>query len=449
MTNNIPEGAIEILVALHMHGYQAYLVGGCVRDCLMGRQPHDWDICTDASPAEMKYVFRDYKIIETGLQHGTLTVVSCGDSYEVTTFRIDGQYTDGRHPDNVSFTQNLVYDLARRDFTINAIAMRIDGSIIDPFNGSGDIKGRVIRSVGDPKRRFEEDALRILRAVRFASTLEFDIHYDTAIAMMTRCLGLKNISEERVANELRKTLTGRCPGSVLNKYSFVLWVFWPEVMDCVGFDQQNPYHIYDVWTHITTALDYGACMTDDIVVRLALLLHDIAKPRCMTVDDRGGHFYGHPPVCAAMADDMLRRLKFDNATREAVVELIEHHDATVVPSEKNIRRWLNKIGEQQLRRLLMIKIADASAHNRANVGTRIHDAAEAMVIFERAISDQVCFSLKDLAVSGKDVLAAGLQPGPKVGEILRDILELVINGDSQNDREELLGLVKTMVESQK
>ena len=443
MRYNIPAGAIQIIQELKKNGHKAYLVGGCVRDLLMGREPHDWDICTSALPDQMKECFSQYKVIETGLKHGTLTVILDDQAYEVTTFRVDGEYSDGRHPDEVAFTSDLDADLARRDFTMNAIAMCEDGFIYDPYGGIEHIKHHLLACVGNPWKRFEEDGLRIMRALRFSSTLGFRIGITTTNAMLSSRGYLRNVSVERIADELRKILSGRNPGMKLYLYHDILTVFWPEISACVGFNQKNIHHNFDVWTHICHAIDYAD--TDDIIVRLALLLHDIGKPKCFTVDEQGrGHFYGHPPVCAAMADDMLRRLKFDNETREAVVQLIEHHDATIVPTEKCVRRWLNKLGEEQFRRLLHVKVGDILAHNPETIGNRVEDIYAARKILKDVLAQKQCFSFKDLAISGRDILALGIPQGQKVGEILKEILRQVIDGEIENDRNALLKKVETL-----
>lgn len=443
MQNKIPAGAKHIIYTLKSCGYQAYLVGGCVRDLLMDRQPHDWDLCTSATPEEMKKCFVGWTTIDTGLRHGTVTVVLGGNSYEVTTFRVDGDYSDGRHPDTVQFTTDLLADLARRDFTINAIAMTSEGVVYDPYGGALDIRAHKIRCVGNPATRFEEDGLRIMRALRFASTLGFYIDNRTAYAMHECRERLKNVSAERIMTELKKLVVGWMPGTKLNPFHDILSVFWPEIGACVGFNQQNKYHVYDVWTHITVALDNAD--TDDLYVRLALLLHDIAKPRCFTLGEDGyGHFYGHPPVCAALADDMLRRLKFDNDTREKVVQLIEYHDANVVPSEKHVRRWLNKIGEEQFRRLLSIKIADGSAHNPDNLGDRIDKIYAVREVLSEVLSKRQCFTMKDLEVNGRDMMMLGIPEGPEVGAMLHKLMDLVLDGEAPNEKYHLIGLAVHM-----
>lgn len=440
MRYNIPAGAIQIIQELKKNGHKAYLVGGCVRDLLMGREPHDWDICTSALPEQMKVCFGQHKTIETGLKHGTLTVVLGDQSYEVTTFRVDGTYSDGRHPDEVAFTSDLDEDLARRDFTMNAITMNEEGFVYDPYDGLNDIHNKIIRCVGNPGRRFDEDGLRILRAIRFASVLDFNIHHETIRAMYKHRKNLGNVSAERIAYELKKTLTGARPGWHISGYDDELSVFWPEIEACAGFNQKNIHHNFDVWTHICYAIDKTD--TNDLIVRLALLLHDIGKPKCFTVDEQGrGHFYGHPPICAAMADDMLRRLKFDNDTRIKVVQLVEHHDVTIVPTEKCVRRWLNKLGEEQFERLLSVKIGDILAHNPDTIGDRANDIYRAREVLKEVLAKQQCFSFKDLAVNGKDVIDAGVPQGPEVGKILREVLDRVIDGELNNERTLLIGAI--------
>lgn len=443
MRNKIPVGAKHIIYTLESHGHHAYLVGGCVRDLLMGRQPHDWDICTSATPDEMKKCFVNWKLIETGLKHGTITVWLKNESFEVTTFRVDGHYTDGRRPDDVQFTKSLIRDLLRRDFTINAIAMSADGTICDPLDGQLDIKNRVIRCVNNPRERFDEDGLRIMRAMRFSSVLGFNIEPNTA-ASIHDCVGnLEHIASERINTELCKMLTGDGVLDVLLDYSDVISFIIPELKSCIGFDQKNKYHQYTVYDHIAHAVANDD--SNDLIVKIALLLHDIAKPRCFTLGEDGyGHFYGHPPVCAALADDMLRRLKFDNDTREKVVQLIEYHDANVVPSEKHVRRWLNKIGEEQFRRLLSIKIADGSAHNPDNLGDRIDKIYAVREVLSEVLSKRQCFTMKDLEVNGRDMMMLGIPEGPEVGAMLHKLMDLVLDGEAPNEKYHLIGLAVHM-----
>lgn len=429
----IPAGAEEILKQLNCAGYGAYLVGGCVRDCLMGRQPHDWDICTSATPTEMLYLFRHDMVIETGLKHGTITVVKDDGGYEVTTFRVDGEYTDGRHPDEVRFVRHLEEDLARRDFTINAIAMDADRNLYDPFGGAHDIVNRKIRCVGCPVDRFREDGLRILRAMRFASTLGFTIDYETWNAIHLCRELLTKISAERINSELCKLLAGDNVGNVLLAYTDVITTIIPELAPCVGFNQNNYYHIRTVWNHIVDTVERAPKE-----VRLPLLLHDIAKPNCYTEDERGGHFYGHPKFSAIMADDILRRLKFDNATRESTVELVLYHDAELVARRGAVKRWLNRIGKEQFFRLLDMQKADAESHTPGTMDKKLGALVEVRELAANILAEGECFTVKDLAIDGFDVMTIkGLKPGPEVGAILKYALELVINEQLPNTDEAL------------
>ena len=435
--HKIPKSARCVMEELNQHGHQAYLVGGCVRDLLMGREPHDWDICTSARPKQIKECFSKYRLIETGLKHGTLTVVAEGQSYEVTTFRIDGVYRDGRHPEKVSFTSELKEDLARRDFTMNAIAMNRAGEFFDPYGGCEDIKARIIRCVGDPVKRFDEDGLRLLRAIRFSSVLDFELSPNTVDAIHNCREKLRNISVERIMMELTKLMAGEKPGEKLKDFHDILTVFWPEIIPCVGFEQRNPYHLFDIWTHTLVSVDRTD--TNDFIVRLALLLHDIGKPSCFTIDEMGkGHFHGHPAVSAAMADKMLRRLKFDTVTREEVVQLITYHDTVIIPEMKYVRRWLNRLGVQQLNRLLSVMLGDALAHNPALLGDRVERIEKIRRLVKEIQESQMCCSVKELKLNGRDVLAAGIPQGPEVGQILTKVLNRVLDGELDNKREILL-----------
>lgn len=430
----VPVGAREILNRLESAGFEAYLVGGCVRDYLMQREPHDWDICTSATPSEVLQLFKDDNVIETSLKHGTVTIVKKDGQYEVTTFRVDGEYKDGRHPDEVRFVTNLVDDLARRDFTINAIAMDADGTLYDPFCGARDIREHVIRCVGNAENRFQEDGLRVLRALRFASVLGFTVDVDTWEAIHDCKDMLNNISAERIMTELRKLLAGKNVGNVLRAYPDVLGVFIPEILPCVGFDQNNPYHVYNVWDHIVDTIERAPAD-----VRLVLLFHDIGKPSCYTEDERGGHFYGHPAVSAKMADEIMRRLKFDNETRESTVELVLYHDAEIVARPNNVKRWLNRIGKEQFLRLLDIKKVDMESHTPGTQEKRLSVLSAVKELTEQIVLEDQCFTMKDLAIDGHDVMQLkGLQPGPEVGRILKEALALVIDEQLPNTREALI-----------
>lgn len=434
----IPSGANEIIHSLQNNGYEAFLVGGCVRDSILGRPIHDYDITTSATPDEMMKVFKDKRIIETGLQHGTITIVIDGEPYEVTTYRIDGNYSDSRRPDNVTFTRNLKEDLKRRDFTINAMAYNDEVGLVDPFNGMEDIEHYKIRCVGRAEDRFSEDALRILRAIRFASQLGFVLESDTDWNISKMYKNLENISIERINSEFCKIAASSdfCVQMVL--YHEVFSLFIPEIKDMFGFQQNNPYHIYDVWNHTVHAIEY--CESDDLVTRLAVFFHDIGKPHCYQDGEDGiRHFKGHGRVSADMTDKIMKRLRFDNDTREKVVELVYYHDATFEMGKKYVKRWLNKIGEEQFGRLLNVRRADIKAQADINQETRLQKIDNIEYILEEVLQDDECFSLKDLAVNGKDIMDTMLiKSGKEVGYWLNEILTRVIDGRLKNDREDLI-----------
>ena len=432
----IPPRTNFILNRLRDAGFSAYAVGGCVRDSLLGLTPGDWDVCTSALPEETERVFSDLRVIETGLKHGTVTVLYEGEPFEITTFRRDGDYLDHRRPEGVTFVTSLEEDLRRRDFTVNAMAAGPDGAIIDPFGGRQDLEMGVLRCVGDPEARFREDALRILRAMRFSARFGFDVDLDTADAMERWAHLLSAVSHERVMKELTGMLTGRdCP-HVLERFGEVLSAVLPEIVPAMGFDQRNPYHNKDVWGHTIEAVSKSA---PDPLVRWALLLHDLGKPRCFTLDDRGiGHFYGHPEESARIAEEILTRLKSDNATKEAVCTLVRWHEGIVPAEKKNVRRWIGRLGREQLARLLEVKRADCLAHvDMPGSRQRYRDIVAFKEATARVLEAEECFTLRDLAIGGREVLAAGVEKGPAVGRYLERLLDLVLEDRCRNDRESL------------
>lgn len=437
----IPSGANEIIHSLQNNGYEAFLVGGCVRDSILGRPIHDYDITTSATPDEMMEVFKDKRIIETGLQHGTITILIDGGGYECTTYRIDGNYSDSRRPDSVTFTRSLKEDLKRRDFTINAMAYNDTVGLVDPFNGMEDIEHYKIRCVGRAEDRFSEDALRILRAIRFASQFGFVLEPDTDWNISKMYKNLKNISIERINSEFCKIAASSdfCVQMVL--YNEVFSLFIPEIKDMLGFQQNNPYHMYDVWNHTVHAIEY--CESDDLVTRLAVFFHDIGKPHCYQDGEDGiRHFKGHGRVSANMTDKIMKRLRFDNDTREKVVELVYYHDATFEVGKKYIKRWLNKIGEEQFRRLLNVRRADIKAQADINQETRLQKIDNIGYILEEVLQDDECFSLKNLAVNGKDLITIGYKPGKEIGKVLNNLLDSVISGEYINEKEKLLEIAE-------
>lgn len=440
----VPDGARSIVMGLRYANHDAYVVGGCVRDSLLGIKPKDWDICTSATPEEMKeYFSRNHiKTIDTGLKHGTITVLlEGGERYEVTTFRVDGNYSDNRHPDRVEFVESIAKDLSRRDFTINAMAFNSAG-LIDPFHGREDLERGVITCVGNPDHRFQEDALRILRALRFASTYGFKIDDKTAQSIHNNKDKLCNIAAERIQSELCKMLQGKGILNVLLEYSDVITAIIPEMKPCVGFDQNNRFHEYDVYEHIAHAVEnYSG---SDAVVSMALLLHDIGKPCCYTVDHKGGHFYGHGVYSHDIAEKVLTRLRFDNKTKENILELVLYHDAVIEPTPKTVRRWLNKIGEQQFWRLLDIRMADILAHKKDTQESRVERCNTLRMFANEIIEQEQCFKIKDLMIDGYDVMEIlGVPEGKEVGLVLSEILKLVIDEELENDRTALIGYIET------
>lgn len=439
----IPKDAECIINRLNEHGYEAYVVGGCVRDSILGRTPNDWDICTSATPDKVIEIFADREVIPTGLQHGTVTVVINHTPYECTTFRIDGDYSDSRRPDKVEFTTDIIKDLSRRDFTINAMAYNPKMGLVDPFGGAEDIKAKVIRCVGNAEERFTEDALRILRAVRFAVQLDFRIDSSTDEAIELLHKNLKNISIERITSELNKMII--CPSfyrqMLCREFLFTLII--PELKECVSYDQHNPYHAYDLYMHIALAVGFG---NRDIITELVLLLHDIGKPQCQVFDEcEIAHYYEHAKISAALADERLKAMKYDNDTRKKVVELISYHDATFGDEPKHIKKWLNKIGEEQFRRLLEVRYADIFAQNAMRMSQRLAYIDRIRERLEEVLASDQCFKLKDLAINGNDLMELGMPQGKEIGHTLNLLLDMVMNGDIENDKDALLGLARLKI----
>lgn len=438
----LPGQVAALLDILEDAGYEAFAVGGCVRDSLLSRAPNDWDICTSARPEEIKSCFSGFQVIETGLKHGTLTVLSNGQPYEITTYRIDGDYSDGRHPDQVAFTSHIEKDLARRDFTVNAMAYNPSTGLIDPFGGAFDLSCGLLRCVGDPKTRFCEDGLRILRAVRFASQLEFHIEEKTADALFSCHPLLDRISAERIRTEFEKLLCGPGAMSVLTDYRDILAHIIPEIRPMFDLDQQNPYHIYTVWDHTLHAV---AHIKNTPVLKLCAFFHDIGKPGSMTVEENGrGHFYRHEGLSAELAHQVLKRLKYDNHTREAVTEVIGLHGTVFRPSPKQARKLLNKLGEDRLRLLIELEYADVKSQNPIYTKERVANISAFSRIVDDVLAAEQCFSLKHLAVKGSDLLEAGFPQGPQIGRILELLLEQVLEGSLPNERQALLEFVRKL-----
>lgn len=433
----LPRFVTEVITRLEENGHVAYAVGGCVRDMLMGRTPHDYDICTSALPDEIKSVFSDMTTIDTGIKHGTVTVLSDSNPIEITTFRTESSYSDGRHPDSVSFASSLSEDLARRDFTVNAMAYSERCGTVDIFGGADDIKKRIIRCVGDPEERFSEDHLRILRAIRFSATLGFKLENDTSDAVIRLKDTLSTVSPERISAELNKAIMGKDFGRVLTEYSRVFAVFIPELTPCIDYQQNNPHHIYDLLTHTAKAVD--AC-PDDRIVRLAALLHDIGKPMTASVGDDGvSHYFGHARASTEAANAILHRLCYNTADIRDITELIRYHDGYIEPTEKAVKKRLAQLGEKQFFRLITLKRADNAAQT-ADQSYRKEYAKRIVSIANDILNRKDCLSLKALAINGNDLLALGMT-GREIGKALKLMLDAVIDGQVENQREALLSLL--------
>ena len=431
----IPDWTGEILDRLHAAGYEAYVVGGCVRDSLLGREPGDWDVTTSATPQEVKAVFP--RTVDTGIRHGTVTVLARGETCEVTTFRIDGKYEDGRHPTEVTFTASLLEDLKRRDFTINAMAYSPETGLVDEFDGVGDLQRGIIRAVGEPEHRFDEDALRMMRAVRFAAQLGYEIEGGTRAAIRSLSPNLAKISAERIRSELDKILVSDHPGMLREAWQLGLVdVFLPEFSSCMTCDQNTPHHSYTVGEHILHSVEN---IRADRLLRLTMLLHDIAKPQSRTTDEDGiDHFRGHAAAGAVMANGILRRLKYDNDTRNTVVKLIHWHDHEPGESRPRIRHIIADIGEDLFPLLLEVKTADILAQSEYGRDWKLADIEEWRRAYEEIMANGDCLSLKTLAYSGKDLLAAGMKPGEQIGRTLNTMLEDVLTDPSHNTQDYLI-----------
>ncbi|MBQ7124033.1 MAG: HD domain-containing protein [Oscillospiraceae bacterium] len=424
---------------LESAGFEAYAVGGCVRDSLLGKVPTDYDVTSSAAPDEMKAVFKNEHVIETGIKHGTLTVLINKNPIEITTFRVDKEYLDNRHPSKVEFARSLKEDLARRDFTVNALAYSQKTGIIDLFGGAFDLEKGIIRCVGDSEKRFDEDALRIMRGLRFASVLGFEIEEKTSAAIKEKRELLKNVSAERLSSELIKLLCGKNAAKILLEYSDVLSVFIPELSALKGFEQHHFRHDKDVLGHTAAVIDN---IPPKPVLRLAAFFHDIAKPDSFSIDEsKTGHFYGHAPLGAEKAEAILSRLRFDNETKKAVCELIRHHEDRFEPSPKAIKRVLGKIGPSLYDDLLTLMYADDLGKKPEYQNPKsFYD--EYRLIAKKIVEEGECFSLKKLAVGGSDLISLGISPGPEMGRILNALLEKVINGELSNEKEKLIEEIK-------
>lgn len=434
----LPEPIKTVLHTLEVNGYDGFIVGGCVRDYLLNLEPKDFDVTTNATPQTVMHIFQDYTVIETGIKHGTVTVIVGSLPIEITTYRIDGAYSDNRHPDSISYADKIEDDLARRDFTMNAIAYNPKIGLIDPFHGKTDIQNKCIRSVGNAKNRFEEDSLRILRGLRFSSTLGFTIEDQTFQAMSETKQLLQLISAERIYIEFGKSLLGSHVKKCFLQSSHIWGVIIPELLPMVNFEQNNPHHIYDVFTHTLIVVENTPKIQH---LRIAAFFHDIGKPHTYTVDEQKiGHFYGHPEKSVQIAKSVLTRLKCDNSTKEKALTLIQYHDVPIETNKRIIKRWFNKISPELFFDLIALKKADNSAkHPRHFIQQETFDTLKQ--IAQEIITNHECFSLKDLAISGNDLIRLGYS-GKEIGALLDDLLNKVIDGDIKNEKTILLHSLK-------
>lgn len=438
----LPEKVQFIISRLEQAGYEAYAVGGCVRDSLLGRQPHDWDVTTSAKPMQVKEAFRH--TIDTGIQHGTVTVMLDHEGFEVTTYRIDGEYEDSRHPKEVTFTVNLVEDLKRRDFTINAMAYNDRSGIVDAFGGVEDLDYGIIRCVGEAAERFGEDALRILRAVRFSAQLGFTIADGTKAAAKALAPNLNHISAERIQAELVKLLVSAHPDYMRDAYALgITKAVLPELDAAFATQQNHPHHMYNVGEHLMQCLLHTRA---DKSLRLAALLHDIGKPQTRTTDADGtDHFHGHVEVSERMAAAILKRLKFDNDTITKVQKYVKYHDYNAEPSAKAVRRAINKIGAEYFPQILELRRADTlaqSAYQQAEKLERIDAIAR---LYDEIMEQQQCVSLKTLEITGNDLIALGVPKGKRIGAILAELLDDVLQNPENNTHDYLMEEVKKLI----
>ncbi len=463
MRIQVPEDVKYIIEKLNSAGYEAYAVGGCIRDSILGRIPDDWDITTSAKPEEIKELFT--KTIDTGIQHGTVTVMRNHVGYEVTTYRIDGEYEDSRHPKEVIFTADLLEDLKRRDFTINAMAYNHLESpsgeelteaaenqnqeekdmtgLVDAFGGIEDIKKKMIRCVGNPIHRFEEDALRMMRAVRFSAQLGYKIEEETAKAIQVLARNLKNISAERIQVELVKLLVSAHPDYLKKAYELGMTkVFFPEFDIAMETKQNNPHHIYTVGEHMLHCLEH---VRADKVLRLTMILHDIAKPTTLQTGEDGiDHFYGHPEKGAEMARVILRRLRFDNDTISKVTKLVKYHDRKLSLKPAKLRKAIVEIGPELFPMLLEVKEADMLAQSMYKREEKEAELAQIRKVYQKILEEKDCLTLKDLALDGKDLIALGMKPGKELGETLQTLFEYVLENPDKNIKEDLTLYLSTI-----
>lgn len=432
----LPKNVKTIIKILNTHNYEAFIVGGCVRDSVIGLTPHDWDICTNAKPEEIKKCFENFNTFDSGIKHGTISVVLDGEVFEVTTYRIDGTYSDNRRPDSVTFTSDITQDLARRDFTINAMAYNEKRGLIDPYGGRNDLSDKIIKCVGNPDFRFNEDALRIIRALRFASVYNFEIDDETAKSIHKNADLLNNIAVERISVELNKLLSGNGAEKILNNYRDVIAVFIPEIKPMFDYNQHTKHHNRDLWHHITYAVK---SIDNSPLLRMSMLLHDIGKPKACKRDEDGTcHFKGHPKYSAEMAENILRRLKCSNDFIETCITLIKYHDVRFSGSKRQLRHVMSAIGDKNVELLLKIQRADIMAQSDYKHKEKLEKLDLACQTYKEILADKDCFTLKQLKINGNDIKNLGLSEGIKIGKILKILLGLVIEDKIENEKSALI-----------
>jgi len=435
----IPRYIDNMISRLEAAGFDAFVVGGCVRDMLAGGEPQDWDMCSSAEPSQVMELFSDRKVIPTGLKHGTVTVMWDEGPVEITTFRAEGGYSDSRHPDNVVFVKDIKEDLARRDFTVNAMAYAPSKGLVDPFGGRQDLAGGILRCVGEPAVRFQEDSLRVLRALRFMSQKGLAAEADTDAAIRSEYWRLGNIAQERITSEFIKLMCGEHAADIVDRYSEVICFLIPELEAEIGYDQRSPYHNRTVWDHTMCAVKN---IPAEPAFRVAMLFHDIAKPVVGVLDDNGrGRFVGHPAKGAEMADEILRRMKFPNDLREKITDIVRYHDAKMKPDRVSVRKWLSLLGSELFFQLMDVRYADSTGKYDRYIGEAQQKNQTLREIAEAVIADGDCITKDALAVSGTDVMGAGFS-GREIGEMLDWLLDQVMEGHLLNHRDVLIEALK-------
>lgn len=441
----LPDSAKFVINTLEDNGFECFVVGGCVRDILSDRKVHDWDFTTSATPDEIISCFTSYTTIDIGKRFGTICVVIDGENFEITTYRTDGEYEDSRHPETVTFSKNLKDDLSRRDFTVNAMAYNDRVGLVDEFDGLKDLQYGVVRCVGEPDVRFTEDALRIIRALRFASTYGYSIEPKTSESILKNKDKLSLVACERVVVELNKLLCGDHVDFILRRYKDVIATIIPEISIMFNFDQKSLHHNKDLWRHTVSAVKNTP---KNEVLRTAMLLHDLGKPMTVSTDKDGHcHFHNHPKLSAAMATTVLKRLKYPTAFINTVNTLIENHDNRLTPQSAVVKRCLCDLGEENMRNLLFIQRADILAQSMYKREEKLSTLEAVYNEFERVISSGECYSLDTLAVNGKDIIHLGVQSGQLIGEVLSKLLDKVIKDELKNEKEELLVFARHYIDS--